>query len=186
MGFSLAAAFSKEGAEVILVAGPVSLPTPPGVARVDVESALEMREAVLSRIGEQALFVGCAAVADYRPERPEQHKIKKVSDIVELRLVRNPDILAEVAALEKGPWTVGFAAETTDVARHAREKLERKGVDMIAANQVGEGLGFDMEENALEVFWRNGQIRFPMQGKKTLARKLVSLIASIMDEAGQA
>ena len=124
--------------------------------------------------------MGCAAVADYRPEDSSPHKIKKSSDILKLRLLRNPDILAEVAALDDGPWTVGFAAETTDLERHARQKLEGKGVDMIAANRVGRGLGFEVEENALEVFWKTGQQTLPQQDKGVLARELVALIAEVM------
>ncbi len=180
MGFALAEAFHGQGARVTLVTGPVSLATPPGIERIDVESAQEMRDAVFERIGEQDLFVGCAAVADYRPEDSSPHKIKKSSDILKLRLLRNPDILAEVAALDDGPWTVGFAAETTDLERHARQKLEGKGVDMIAANRVGRGLGFEVEENALEVFWKTGQQTLPQQDKGVLARELVALIAEVM------
>jgi len=179
MGFALACAFAREGAEVTLVAGPVSLPTPAGVRRVDVETALEMREAVLDAISGQDLFVGCAAVADYRPERREDTKIKKSSDILELRMRRNPDILAEVAALPDGPFTVGFAAETGDLLHYARRKLEEKGVDMIAANRVGGGAGFEVDRNALEVIWKGGRQSLPFQDKATLAQRLVELIASV-------
>ncbi|HHH13300.1 MAG TPA: bifunctional phosphopantothenoylcysteine decarboxylase/phosphopantothenate--cysteine ligase CoaBC [Thiolapillus brandeum] len=179
MGFALAHAFAREGAEVTLVTGPVSLPTPAGVQRVDVETALEMREAVLDAVSGQDLFVGCAAVADYRPERREDTKIKKSSDILELRMRRNPDILAEVAALPDGPFTVGFAAETGDLLQYARRKLEAKGVDMIAANRVGEGAGFEVDRNALEVIWKGGRQSLPFQDKATLAQRLVELIASV-------
>ena len=179
MGFALAEAFHGQGARVTLVAGPVSLETPAGVARIDVETAQEMRDAVFHCIGDQQLFAGCAAVADYRPETSRAHKIKKSSDILELRLVRNPDILAEVAALDEGPWTLGFAAETDNLERHARQKLEKKGVDMIAANRVGRGLGFEVEKNALEVFWKGGHRSLPQQNKRTLARELVALIAEV-------
>jgi len=179
MGFALARAFAREGAEVTLVTGPVSLPTPAGVRRVDVETALEMREAVLDAISGQDLFVGCAAVADYRPERREDTKIKKSSDILELRMTRNPDILAEVAALPDAPFTVGFAAETGDLLHYARRKLEEKGVDMIAANRVGEGAGFEVDRNALEVIWKGGRQSLPFQDKATLAQRLVELIASV-------
>ncbi len=179
MGFALAHAFAREGAEVTLVTGPVSLPTPAGVQRVDVETALEMREAVLDAVSGQDLFVGCAAVADYRPERREDTKIKKSSDILELRMRRNPDILAEVAALPDGPFTVGFAAETGGLLQYARRKLEVKGVDMIAANRVGEGAGFEVDQNALEVIWKGGRQSLPFQDKATLAQRLVELIASV-------
>ena len=181
MGFALAQAFARRGAEVTLVSGPVALETPSGVRRVDVETAIEMREAVFDSIGKQDLFVACAAVADYRPEKPEETKIKKCSDILEFRMKRNPDILAEVAALPKGPFTVGFAAETHDLLDHAREKLARKGVDMIAANLVGEGKGFEADWNALEVIWNGGSRHLPYQDKESLAVELVEVIASVVD-----
>jgi len=182
MGFALAEAFRSQGARVMLVTGPVSLATPAGVARIDVETAQEMRDAVFDGIGDQQLFAGCAAVADYRPEASRAHKIKKSSDILELKLVRNPDILAEVAALDEGPWTLGFAAETEDLERHAQQKLERKRVDMIAANRVGRGLGFEVKENALEVFWKGGRRSLPQRDKRALARELVALIAEVRTE----
>ena len=184
MGFALARAFAEQGAQVTLVAGPVTLATPPGVTRIDVESALEMREAVMNGVEGQDLFVACAAVADYRPRQPGTHKMKRASDILELSLAPNPDILAEVAALEGGPWTLGFAAETHDLERHAREKLARKGIDMIAANQVGQGQGFEVDENALEVFWRDGRASLPMQEKGELARELMALVARVRTEQG--
>ena len=179
MGFALARAFADQGAEVTLVAGPVALETPPGVTRIDVESAQQMRDAVMAGIEEQDLFVASAAVADYRAESISPNKVKKSSDILELRLVRNPDILAEVAARSPGPFTVGFAAETDDLERHAREKLASKSVDMIAANRVGDRLGFEVDRNALEVFWPGGHRSLPYQGKDTLAMELVRLIAEV-------
>ena len=183
MGFSLARAFAEQGAEVTLVAGPVALDAPPGVTRIDVESARQMRDAVMAAVDEQDLFVACAAVADYRPETVFPHKIKKSSDILELRLARNPDILAEVAARSPRPFAVGFAAETDDLERHARKKLASKGVDMIAANRVGKGLGFEAERNALEVFWPGGHRSLPFQEKETLAADLVRLIAEVRNGA---
>lgn len=179
MGYSLARAFVREGAEVILVSGPVVLSPPPGVSFVGVETALQMREAVMDSVVGQDIFAACAAVADYRPQEARPHKIKKSSNLRSLPLVRNPDILAEVAALEGGPWTLGFAAETEELEVHARAKLEAKGVDMIAANLVGRGLGFESEDNALEVFWRGGHQSLKPKRKERLAEELVRLVARV-------
>ena len=171
-------ALEEQGADVTLVAGPSSQPTPPGVARIDVESALGMHAAVMQRARDCDLFVAAAAVADYRPETAAGSKIKKSAETLDIRLVKNPDILAEVAALDDGPFTVGFAAETDDVAAYADNKRRRKGLDMIAANHVGgERGGFDSDENALLVLWEGGQEAFPMTGKLRLARQLVDLIS---------
>jgi phosphopantothenoylcysteine decarboxylase/phosphopantothenate--cysteine ligase len=163
MGFAVARALSEEGAEVTLVAGPVSLETPRGVARVDVESALQMHAAVMQRAGDCDLFVATAAVADYRPATAAPQKIKKGGESLMLELRRNPDILAAVAALERRPYTLGFAAETEKLEEHARRKRQDKGVDMIAANLVGaaEG-GFERAENALSLFWEGGEQRLPL------------------------
>jgi phosphopantothenoylcysteine decarboxylase/phosphopantothenate--cysteine ligase len=178
MGFAVAQALEEQGAEVTLVAGPSSLPTPPGVMRIDVESALEMHAAVMERAGNCDLFVATAAVADYRPERVADSKIKKTAESLDIHLVKNPDILADVAALEKGPYTVGFAAETHEVAQYADEKRRNKKIDMIAANEVGgKRGGFNHDENALLVLWEGGQQELPMTGKLRLARQLVELIS---------
>jgi phosphopantothenoylcysteine decarboxylase/phosphopantothenate--cysteine ligase len=178
MGFAVAQALEEQGAEVTLVAGPSSLPTPPGVMRIDVESALEMHAAVMEQAGNCDLFVATAAVADYRPERVADSKIKKTAESLDLHFVKNPDILADVAALEKGPYTVGFAAETHEVAQYADEKRRKKKIDMIAANEVGgKRGGFNHDENALLVLWEGGQQELPMTGKLRLARQLVELIS---------
>ena len=179
MGFAIAQALEEQGAEVILVAGPSQLPAPPGVTRIDVESALEMHNAVMQRAADCDLFVATAAVADYRPETVASSKIKKTAESQEMRLVRNPDILADVAALASGPFTVGFAAETDNVVAYADEKRQRKCIDMIAANNVSSqcGGGFDSDENALHVLWEGGQQELPMTGKLRLARQLVELIS---------
>ncbi len=180
MGFALAQAFRLAGAQVSLVSGPVSLPTPSGVARVDVETALQMEQAVRSRVAECDIFVGCAAVADYRPAAVADQKIKKTdkNPEMEVKLVRNPDILAGVASLPKAPFTVGFAAETEEPEAYAEKKRISKGVDMIAANLVGtdEG-GFERDENALTVIWEGGRQSLPMADKSQLAQQLVTLIA---------
>lgn len=176
MGFAIARAFVAEGADVTLISGPVDLDAPAGVKRVDVESASEMRNAILPLAEKVDVFVGCAAVADYRPEMIEVQKIKKQHEMLDLRLVRNPDILAEVAALSDGPFTVGFAAETENLKQYAEEKRRVKGVDMIAANLVSNNQGFDAEENALHVLWQGGETELVKQNKGLLAMKLAELI----------
>jgi len=178
MGFALARAFAGAGARVELVAGPVSLDTPVGVERIDVETAGEMEQAVMARVKGCDIFVGCAAVADYRPDAVAEQKIKKSSDRMEIRLVRNPDILASVAALPEAPFTVGFAAETQDPEAYAEKKRIAKRVNMIAANLVGARQGgFERDENALTLIWEGGREQLPMTDKVSLAEKLVSLIA---------
>ena len=176
MGYALAAAAREAGADVVLVSGPVSLPAPAGVRRVDVETADELYAKVHDEIKGVDIFVGCAAVSDYRPQKAEPHKIKRKSAELDLALVRSPDTLASVAQLPSPPFTVGFAAETQDVARHAREKLEKKRIDMIAANQVGRDCGFDRETNALTVYWPGGELALGEGSKPVLARRLVELI----------
>jgi phosphopantothenoylcysteine decarboxylase/phosphopantothenate--cysteine ligase len=178
MGFAIAAAAAAMGAKVRLVAGPVALPTPAGVARVDVESAAQMLAAVLADPGD--IFIACAAVADYRAQQVAGEKMKKQADELELKLVRNPDILATVAALATAPFTVGFAAETEQLEAHARGKLEAKGLDMIAANWVGEraeGAGFNSEDNALQLFWKQGGQVLERAAKTVLARRLMAVVA---------
>lgn len=177
MGFALAAAAARAGARVTLVSGPVSLPTPPGVQRVDVESAAQMHDAVMAQMTGCTLFIACAAVADYRVATPADAKIKKNDADMELALVRNPDILADVAGRERPPFTVGFAAETNDMQVHAEDKRRRKGLDMIAANWVGRpGSGFDAEDNALEVSWEGGAIALGPSPKTRLAEELLQVI----------
>ncbi len=177
MGFALATAAREAGADVVLVSGPVSLTTPAGVRRVDVETAEQLYAKVHEEIAGADIFVGCAAVSDYRPQKAAPQKIKRSAAEMELALVRSPDTLASVAALPKPPFTVGFAAETEDVAKHAREKLEKKRIDMIAANQVGPDCGFDRETNALTVFWPGGELALGEGSKPVLARRLLELIA---------
>lgn len=181
MGFAIAAAVREAGAAVTLVAGPVALPTPPGVARVDVRSAREMREAVLAHAGESDVFVSAAAVGDFRPQAVAPRKLKKAdgSSGLELSLVQNPDILAEVAALPRRPFVVGFAAETDEVETYARAKLERKKLDLIAANRVGEGLGFERDDNALLLLWPGGREELAQADKRDLAHALVARIARL-------
>lgn len=179
MGFALAAAARRAGARVLLVSGPVALSTPPGVERIDVETAAQLDEAVHARIRDCDVFIGAAAVADYRPRDYAEQKIKKSAASLKLALDRAPDVLAGVAALEPRPYTVGFAAETNDVERHAREKLERKQLDMIVANRVGPGCAFDTDDNEVLVLWPDGsQQAFGQAPKRELADALLALIAT--------
>jgi phosphopantothenoylcysteine decarboxylase/phosphopantothenate--cysteine ligase len=136
-----------------------------------------MYAAVHREIGDTHLFIACAAVSDYRPRSASPEKIKRSSEQMGLDLVRCPDTLASVAALARAPFTVGFAAETQDVGVHAREKLVKKGIDMIAANRVGPGCGFDKETNALEIYWNGGERAFVESSKTVLARELIALVA---------
>lgn len=182
MGFALAAAAATSGAKVTLISGPVNLPTPDGVERIDVETAEEMNTQSQRLAPMAALFIGCAAVADYRAESASAHKIKKRddSDTLTLTLIKNPDIIAGIAALpaDKRPFVVGFAAETRDVEHYARDKLTRKGLDMIVANDVSaEGLGFGSDDNAAWLLWRTPagteSEHQPAQSKTALANAIV-------------
>jgi phosphopantothenoylcysteine decarboxylase/phosphopantothenate--cysteine ligase len=177
MGFAIAAAAAEAGARVTLVSGPVNLPTPAGIARIDVETAAEMLAAVMQQAGSADICIAAAAVADYRPVQAAKQKLKKSAATMSLELERNPDILAAVAALAGGPFTVGFAAETESTASNARRKLQAKSLDMIAANTVGPGLGFDADVNELQVFWDAGSRRLPRARKTRLARELIALVA---------
>ncbi|MBQ4890057.1 bifunctional phosphopantothenoylcysteine decarboxylase/phosphopantothenate--cysteine ligase CoaBC [Shewanella sp. MMG014] len=179
MGFALATAATQMGAEVTLVSGPVNLATPSHVNRIDVESAQNMLDAVMEHVDGQDIFIGCAAVADYRIAEVAESKIKKSAENMQLEMTRNPDILANVAALKNRPFTVGFAAETDNVEEYARGKLERKKLDLIAANDVSiAGLGFNADANALHVFWQDGSQQLPATDKLTLAKQLLTLIAT--------
>jgi phosphopantothenoylcysteine decarboxylase/phosphopantothenate--cysteine ligase len=183
MGFAVAAAAAEAGARVSLIAGPVSLPTPPGVDRIDVRSAVEMRDAVLPLVHGADLFFGVAAVSDYRPRQTAGQKLKKGPSLQQLELVSNPDIIAEVAALEDGPLAIGFAAETERLEEHAREKLSAKRLDMIAANRVGqEGTGFGSEENEIVLLWPGGEKPLGRGSKRQLARLLVGAAADRLRE----
>jgi phosphopantothenoylcysteine decarboxylase/phosphopantothenate--cysteine ligase len=178
MGYAVAMAAVDAGAAVTLVSGPVSLPCPARVERIVVETAEEMRHAVLERIAGIDIFISAAAVADYRPREVAPGKIKKSAPEMTLLLERNPDILAAAAAIPGGPFTVGFAAETEDVETRAAEKRRAKGVDMIAANEVGYGIGFDAEDNALHVLWDGGSTLLARTRKDRLARQLLEVVAS--------
>jgi phosphopantothenoylcysteine decarboxylase/phosphopantothenate--cysteine ligase len=177
MGYAVAEAARDAGAEVVLVSGPVNLPAPPGLRRVCVETAEQMMAAVGAEVPGTDIFIAAAAVSDYRPVQVSSEKIKKTSDSLLLALSRTPDILATVAAGSPRPFVVGFAAETQNVERNALAKLEGKRLDMIAANQVGDGLAFDCDDNALTVYWPDGKRELPKAGKAQLAAQLVGVIA---------
>jgi phosphopantothenoylcysteine decarboxylase/phosphopantothenate--cysteine ligase len=179
MGFAVAAAARALGAQVVVVAGPVQLPTPEGVERIDVRSAAQMHAAVLAALPAD-IYIGAAAVADFTPRSVSEHKLKKTagSDTLVLELVRTPDILADVAAHAQRPaLVVGFAAETHEVERYARGKLQGKRLDLIAANLVGaaEG-GFERDDNALVVYWNGGERRLGPAPKTEVAERLVALL----------
>lgn len=180
MGFAIARAAAEAGAEVTLVAGPVHLPTPEGVRRTDVRSALQMHEAVMACAAAHDVFVATAAVADWRPTAPAPHKIKKdgLGRVPVFEMAENPDILADVARLPEGqrPYCVGFAAESQDVLRHARDKRVRKGVPLIVANHGPATFGQD--DNAVVLVDEAGEVELPRADKLTLARALVSEIAT--------
>ena len=179
MGYAVAVAAVEEGARVSLVSGPTTLPAPSGIDRIEVTSAEEMYAEVMARAARCDVFIAAAAVADYRPARCSERKIKKGDGPAVLDLVRTPDIVAAVAAMDDRPFTVGFAAETEALEAHAKDKLERKGLDMIAANRVGlPDRGFASERNALRVLWRDGGSReLGLAPKAELARSLMGLVA---------
>jgi len=178
MGYAVAEAAAEAGARVTLVSGPTALPDPDRVETVRVTSAQEMHDAVHARIAAVDIFIGVAAVADYRPVVSAPEKLKKSSDRLTLELIRNPDIVASIAALSQRPFTVGFAAETQELESNARRKLETKHLDLVAANRVGmPDAGFESDDNALLVVDHRGSVELPMQPKSKLARALIQLIA---------
>jgi phosphopantothenoylcysteine decarboxylase/phosphopantothenate--cysteine ligase len=187
MGFAIAAAAARRGAETVLVAGPVSLATPDGVRRIDVRSARQMHDAVLAQLPSDA-YIGAAAVADFTPRAVSTSKIKKRAgeEGLTLHLVRTPDILADVAMHASRPrLVVGFAAETDDVARHARDKLARKRIDLIAANRVGiaDG-GFESDDNALTLIWHDGERTLGPAPKTRLAEELLDMVMGRLASVG--
>lgn len=186
MGFALAAAAAAAGANVTLIAGPVKLDTPVGVARVDVVSALDMHKAALELAPNNDIFISVAAVADYRVAKQQTQKIKKSEGTLSLEMVRNPDILAEVSALVKRPFCVGFAAETQDLETYARGKLTKKKLDMIVGNLVGQSTGgFNADDNAVEVYWpEDGYASFASRSKRSLADDLIELLGKRYKLAG--
>ncbi|WP_297480989.1 bifunctional phosphopantothenoylcysteine decarboxylase/phosphopantothenate--cysteine ligase CoaBC [uncultured Photobacterium sp.] len=183
MGFAIAEAAAKRGANVTLISGPVNLTTPVGVTRININSAEEMHQAVLERAINNNIFIACAAVADFRPAHIATQKMKKQdgNDDMVIQLVKNPDIVASVAALtENRPFTVGFAAETQNVEHYARDKLANKNLDLICANDVSvQGQGFNSDTNALHLYWPNGDKTLPLASKTDLGQQLLTEIVSL-------
>ena len=183
MGYALAEAAREAGASVTLVSGPCHLPTPNKVKRIDVETAEQMHKAVFDHLSQCDIFIAAAAVADYKPAEAQDQKIKKDNESLTLSLQRNPDILSDVAHSSIRPFVVGFAAETENLEQNAQSKLQRKNLDMIAANFVGQSkdtkqdIGFNSEYNALQVFWTDGQTALETARKNVLARQLIQLIS---------
>jgi phosphopantothenoylcysteine decarboxylase/phosphopantothenate--cysteine ligase len=182
MGYALAEAAANMGAAVELVSGIVSLPAPQTVKRTLVETAQEMFTVTQNKAADADIFIATAAVADYSPHDVAQQKIKKSTDQLTLELTKNPDILATISLQFPHLFTVGFAAETENLEEHARVKLDKKQLDMIAANYVGKQQGFDQAENALELFWEGGQHSLPLMHKKDLAKALLAVIESQLNK----
>ncbi|KTC78179.1 bifunctional phosphopantothenoylcysteine decarboxylase/phosphopantothenate--cysteine ligase CoaBC [Legionella brunensis] len=186
MGYALAEAASLAGAKVILISGPTSLIPPAGVELYCVDSAQEMYETVMEKLTEGMIFIGTAAVADYSVQSPEPEKIKKTANQeLTLKLSKNPDILASVAAGGKASFVVGFAAETTNVIKHAQEKLKTKKLDMIIANQVGDGLAFDKDCNQVTVLTKDKQLELPLMHKARLAGRIIAILAASIHNGTQ-
>jgi phosphopantothenoylcysteine decarboxylase / phosphopantothenate---cysteine ligase len=183
MGYALAAAAQQLGAKVCLVSGPTQLTKPPDVELISVQSAEQMHQAVMANITDCDIFVACAAVADYRPISKIPQKLKKKENELTLTFVKNPDILSDVAHLPHPPFTLGFAAETQNVRDYALAKLHAKKLNMIAANDVSDSkIGFNSEQNALNVFWPEGEKALALTDKHTLARQLMTLVAEQLTE----
>ncbi|WP_455216865.1 bifunctional phosphopantothenoylcysteine decarboxylase/phosphopantothenate--cysteine ligase CoaBC [Kaarinaea lacus] len=178
MGYAVAQAAAEAGAKTVLISGPTALPTPPRVTRIDIKTAQQMHDAVMEQVKGADIFISAAAVADYRVEKTSEQKIKKQNERLELKLERNPDVLAEVASLKDGPLTVGFAAETENLEINAREKLHKKKLDMVAANLVGENIAFDQDDNALLVLTANQKHELEKMPKGKLARELIAIVAA--------
>jgi len=178
MGYAVARAAQQAGASVHLITGPTNLAIPPGIDSTAVISAADMHKATLAAVSGADIFIAVAAVSDYRPVKTSARKLKKSTAEMTLTLARNPDILADVAAIENGPYCVGFAAETEKLEQHARQKLKAKNIDLIAANRVGKDLAFDSKKNALILIDRQGRTDLPNQDKQRLAEQLVSHIAT--------
>ncbi|MCD9545144.1 bifunctional phosphopantothenoylcysteine decarboxylase/phosphopantothenate--cysteine ligase CoaBC [Photobacterium carnosum] len=187
MGFAIAAAAAKRGANVTLISGPVNLTTPTGVTRININSAVEMQQAALACAVKNEIFIACAAVADFRPAQVAEQKMKKQpgNEEMVIQLVKNPDIVASIAALiEQRPFTVGFAAETQNVEHYARGKLTTKNLDLICANDVSvQGQGFNSDTNALHLYWPNGDKALPLATKADLGQQLVTEIVALYQHA---
>lgn len=179
MGFALAKAALELGATVNLISGPVSLSAPEGATLFPIETARDMLNSALQLAPQSDVFIGCAAIADYRAATIAEHKIKKQGDEITLTMVKNPDVIAHVAALkENRPYTVGFAAETQDIQQYAKAKLKNKNLDMICANDVSvKGLGFNANDNALSLFWSDDCLNLPTTSKQQLAMQVMHALS---------
>lgn len=183
MGYELARACVQAGAEVVLVSGPVSLPVPAGVRRVSVAGARDMREAVFAALPGADVFIGVAAVADYRPLEVAEHKMKKKDGILTLALTQNPDILADVAALPDAPFCVGFAAESQDLDAYAEGKRRKKGLPMLVGNLVQDGMGAD--DNLVVLYDDAGRHPLPRAPKAEVSHGIVAHLATLLAAAGR-
>ncbi|MXP67947.1 bifunctional phosphopantothenoylcysteine decarboxylase/phosphopantothenate--cysteine ligase CoaBC [Pantoea sp. Aalb] len=187
MGFAIATAAAQRGAQVTLITGPVTLPTPLGIKRIDINSALEMEAAVMKQIKKQHIFIASAAVADYRGANIAFKKIKKNDDHITLKLIKNPDIVAKVASMQKKrPFVVGFAAETHDIEKYAQRKRKQKNLDLICANIIAQKKqGFNSDTNILYLFGQDGNKILPLNNKKLLGQQLIDEIIIRYDKKGQ-
>ena len=177
MGYAIASAAAAQGAKVVLVSGPVTLPEPQGMQVIHVTTAAEMYAATHDKIADADIFIAAAAVSDYRPADCAMQKIKKSKEATSIELVPTEDILASVAALKDAPFTIGFAAETENVHEYAVGKLKNKKLDMIVANRVGDHCGFDRDDNTVELIWSDGEQELPNAAKTDLAFQIVHIIA---------
>ncbi len=176
MGFAVAQAAAEAGAHVVLIAGPVHLVTPTGIRRIDIETAQEMLDSVIAEVYKSDIFISCAAIANYRPTKCANNKIKKMEQNLQIQLELTTDIVAEIAQQDDKPFVVGFAAETQNVESYAKEKLQSKGLDIIAANKIGTGMGISVDHNKLNIFWHNGSHILELTSKAQLAKNLMTLI----------
>ncbi len=178
MGYALAKAAQIAGAEVTLISGPTNLPKPLGVNFINVTNAKQMQDAVLANISIDVIFISCAAVSDYSINNPADQKIKKSpSETLELKLIKNPDILKDVATKKRAMYTIGFAAETNNLLENAKSKLKDKQANMLIANQVGTNIGFNSDENAVTIFTTNEKIHLEKENKINLAGKIIGIVA---------
>ena len=177
MGYAIAQEALRAGARVTLISGPVNITAPVGCELIKVTSAAQMHQQALTAVSQATIFVACAAVADYRAVDIADEKIKKNEDSMQISLIKNPDIVADVAKLSNKPFVVGFAAETQDVEHYARDKLKRKNLDLIAANNVAtQGQGFNSDDNALTLYSKVDKVEIPLANKNIVAKQLVTLI----------
>ena len=177
MGYAIASAAKKLGANVTLISGPVALEAPEGVVRHLVESAKEMHEQTLEHAKQTDIFIATAAVSDYSPANIADQKIKKTEDKLSLDLNYNPDILFDVSHQFPKLFSVGFAAETENLIKHAQGKLERKKLDMIVANPVGKNQGFEQDTNQVEILWKDGHVSLPEKNKEELAVEIMEIVS---------